>query len=138
MTTDDSDAAAPTDPGHAQLGRRVLALAIDWAACNLIAFGLIARVWDMPPEWRSFGPLVVLLVENALLVALAGGTLGHRLIGLGVVAPGRARPTLVQSTIRAVLLCLLVPAVVMDGNGRGLHDAAAGTSIRRLRFVRPA
>lgn len=131
MTTDDSDAATHADSGRAPFGRRVVALVIDWVACNLIAFGLVARVWDMPPEWRSLGPLVVLLVENTVLVALAGGTLGHRLIGLGVVAPGRARPTLVQSTIRAVLLCLLVPAVVMDGNGRGLHDMAAGTILRR-------
>ena len=66
------------------------------------------------------------LVRRIVACVAAAGA-----FGLGVVAPGRARPTLVQSTIRAVLLCLLVPAVVMDGNGRGLHDMAAGTILRR-------
>ncbi|MFE4466652.1 RDD family protein, partial [Oerskovia sp. NPDC056781] len=30
-----------------------------------------------------------------------------------------------------VLLCLVVPAVVWDGDGRGMHDKAAGTVIVR-------
>ena len=40
---------------------------------------------------------------------------------------------LVSGAVRTVLLCLVVPAVVTDGYGRGLHDKIAGTLILRTR-----
>jgi hypothetical protein len=37
----------------------------------------------------------------------------------------------VAGVVRTVLLCLVLPAVVWDSSGRGLHDVAAGTVIVR-------
>ncbi|MGE9807980.1 MULTISPECIES: RDD family protein [unclassified Janibacter] len=115
----------------ATLGRRVPALVIDWFACQAIALGLLTRLIDVDPGARSFLPLAVFLVENVVLVALTGTTLGHRLLGMHVVAPHRPGVSWLQSLIRAVLLCLVIPAVVWDADGRGLHDRAAGTLLLR-------
>jgi hypothetical protein len=115
----------------ASLGRRVVALAIDWA----IAWGVAALF----SRGNSFGPLVVLAVMNVVLVGSIGFTIGHRLLGLQVRvlgAPGEgaldgAFVGFWRSAVRTVLLCLVIPAVVWDGDGRGLHDRAAGTAITR-------
>jgi uncharacterized RDD family membrane protein YckC len=36
-----------------------------------------------------------------------------------------------RGAVRTALLCLVIPAVVWDADGRGLHDKAAGTVIVR-------
>ena len=40
-------------------------------------------------------------------------------------------PGLLRAAVRTGLLLLVVPAVVQDGDGRSLHDRAAGTVIVR-------
>ena len=45
---------------------------------------------------------------------------------VGYVGPRR-------SLIRAVLLCLGIPPLIVDRDGRGLHDRLAGTVIVRSR-----
>lgn len=113
-------------PGSlAPLGRRLAALAIDWAVCLLIS----AAFFDRDP----MATLAVFAVENVLLVSTLGTTLGHRALGLRVrrlAGPGAAPGPLLAS-VRTVLLCLVVPAVVWDADGRGLHDRGAGTVIVR-------
>lgn len=132
----------PADgPGSlARLGRRVVALAVDWAASTAVS----AALFDADP----MATLGVFAVENVVLLGTLGHTLGHRLVGLRVrrlraapgAAPGAAPtvavddgqgPGLLSAAVRTVLLCLVVPAVVWDADGRGLHDRLAGTAIVR-------
>ena len=90
---------------------------------------------------QAWATLAVFGVSTAVFVSLLGHTLGHRLLGLRVVrlAPtgdGARRPLdgppgLIAGLVRTALLCLVVPAVVWDRDGRGLHDVAASTSIVR-------
>jgi uncharacterized RDD family membrane protein YckC len=40
-------------------------------------------------------------------------------------------PGFLASALRTALLMLLVPAVIVDRDGRGLHDKAAGTVVVR-------
>lgn len=122
-----------TDPRLAVpgFGRRLLGIAIDWAACLAITFGLIGRLTEITPAAQSFYPLVILFLEHAILVPFAGGSLGHRLLGMAVVPTHRPATSILQGTIRAALLCLVVPAVVTDPEGLGMHDRAAGTRIVR-------
>ncbi|WP_136519726.1 RDD family protein [Cellulomonas telluris] len=129
-------------PGSlARLPRRLAALAVDWVACLAVSAVLFPSVADGVALLRGdpLATLAVFAVENLVLVGTLGNTLGHRLLGLRVVplAPARGSgalpgaPGLVRALARTVLLCVVIPAVVWDADGRGLHDRAAGTAIVR-------
>lgn len=117
-----------------RFGRRLLGVVIDWTACQLIAFAFFSVPLPFTAVATSRDSLVLLglfAIENLLLVSTVGSTLGHRVVGLRVrSADGRtARPF--QTLVRTVLLCLFIPAMFWDKDGRGLHDKAAGTVIVR-------
>jgi uncharacterized RDD family membrane protein YckC len=110
-------------PGSvAPLGRRFGALFVDWALCMIIAYGLITG-----GHTRAAGnwALAVLLVLSILTVGTVGCTPGKRLFGLRVVSETGGRLGIVRVAIRSVLLCLAVPALIWDRDGRGLHDRLA-------------
>jgi uncharacterized RDD family membrane protein YckC len=103
----------------------MLAFVLDAVVC-----ALVAGLWtapDAPGPW-SFVPLGVLYV---VAVPLAGQTLGMRLLKVRMVQVGRARPDVPRAALRFVLLCLLIPALISDRDGRGLHDKAARTVVVR-------
>ncbi|GEL96898.1 hypothetical protein CTE05_04450 [Cellulomonas terrae] len=121
-----------------------MALAIDWIACLAISGAFFASVPDafLLGRGNPLATLGIFALENVLLVGSLGHTLGHRLLGLRVrrVFPGQARaeagwatmaPGFLSALARTVLLCLVIPAVVWDSDGRGLHDRVAGTAIVR-------
>ncbi|RST13541.1 RDD family protein [Streptomyces sp. WAC05374] len=110
-------------PGSAApLGRRFGALFLDWTLCMVIAYGLIA-----PGDWNSAGnwAVLVLLVLNVLTVGTIGSTPGKRLLGLRVISVDGERLGLGRVLVRSVLLCLAIPALIWDRDGRGLHDRLA-------------
>ncbi|MEU2602499.1 RDD family protein [Streptomyces hirsutus] len=112
-------------PGSlARPGRRLGALAVDWALCVLIAYGLIT---DGYGQSTSNWALLLFFVLSVLTVGTVGFTPGKRLFGLRVVAleSGRVQP--VRALVRSALLCLAVPALIWDRDGRGLHDRLART-----------
>src|SRR5690349_7320008 len=119
-----------------RVGRRVLGVLVDWTICQLIASALF-RV-PLPFTGVATGRQSAILLglfalENLLLVGTLGSTIGHRVVGLQVRSmDGRAARPL-QTLVRTVLLCLFLPAMFWDGDGRGLHDKAAGTLILRTR-----
>jgi uncharacterized RDD family membrane protein YckC len=113
-----------------RFGRRLVGVLVDWALCQLVAFGLFDKAFGVAGA-SSFLPLAVFAVENLVLVGTLGSTIGHRVVGLQVVSTdgNAARP--LQVLVRTVLLCLFLPAMFWDKDGRGLHDKAAGTLIVR-------
>lgn len=115
----------------APLGRRIAALCIDWVLCSLVAAAFFGYRWG--GHSGSFTPLLVFVVENVLLVSLVGTTIGHRLLGLHVQRVDGSVPGLAGGTIRSLLLALVIPAVIWDSDGRGMHDKAAATVIVRSR-----
>lgn len=114
-------------------GPRLGALLIDWALSILIASGLLGFRLGGTGGGDSFKPLLVFLVMNVVLVATAGSTIGHKLLGLQVQRTNGEYAGPLPALIRSVLLCLAIPALVWDGDERGLHDRAAGTVLRRTR-----
>ncbi len=113
----------------ASFGRRLVAVIVDWVLCELIAAGLFGA--DLAAGGAgSFVPLAVFAAENLLLVATLGTTVGHRLLGIRVLQVGPGFFPL-QVTVRTALLCLFLPALFIDADGRGLHDRLAGTAIVR-------
>ncbi|MFC8078147.1 RDD family protein [Streptomyces sp. NPDC057307] len=109
-------------PGSlASVGRRFGALFLDWALCMLIAYGLFGRDGQSAANYA----LGVLLVLHILTVGTVGSTPGKRVFGLRVVSENRDRLGFGRALARSVLLCLAVPALVWDRDGRGLHDRLA-------------
>jgi len=114
--------------------RRFVALLIDWIACSLIAIaffyhphaGHMADVFVQPRPWTP----VVFAVQDCLLTALTGFTLGKRLLGLRVIRLD-GRPVGLRALPRTILIMLVLPAVMMDRDLRGLQDKAAGTIVVR-------
>ena len=109
--------------------RRFGAVLVDWLLCQLVAVGLLG-VDTTAGGLESLAPLAVFALINIVLVSATGSTLGHRLFGMQVwqVRPGSFP---LQVVVRTALLCLFVPAVLTSRDGRGFHDAWAGTRIVR-------
>ncbi|UUN26490.1 RDD family protein [Streptomyces sp. FIT100] len=103
----------------APLGRRFGALFIDWALCMLIAYGLLAKGSQQAAgNWA----LLVFLVLSVLTVGTVGCTPGKRILRIRVLAEDGGRLGIGRVLARSVLLCLAIPALVWDRDGRGLHD----------------
>jgi uncharacterized RDD family membrane protein YckC len=140
-------AARVDDPGHpgerlglpasgpgavARLGRRLLALVVDWVVCQLVVAGVAGRqVWTSDNPAYTAVVLAVFVVEQTLLVGLLGYALGHRAAGIRVARLDGQPVGLLRALARTVLVALVVPPLVMDRDARGLHDLAAGTVVVR-------
>lgn len=115
----------------ASLGRRVVALVIDWSVAVLSA-AVVART-TVPPEGIRESLIVsgVFVVEVGLLVGLLGFSIGKRMTGLRVEGPDGGPIGLMRALLRTFLLALVIPAVVMTDERRGLHDVLAGSRVVR-------
>lgn len=108
----------------AGVGRRLLALVLDWVASLLFA-QLVFRP-DYPSSASSGLTLGVFVVQVALLTWLGGASFGQRLLRIRVVGLGRRIGPL-AALLRTVLIALVVPPLIYDRDGRGLHDKAVGS-----------
>ena len=119
-------------PGSvARLGRRAVAILVDWLVSNVIAVGFLHhRLGE--GGLGSFKPLAVFVLMNLLLVGTLGSTIGHRLLGMRVVRLHGANAGPIPAVIRTALLTLVIPAVIWDRDSRGFHDKVAGTVLVRL------
>jgi uncharacterized RDD family membrane protein YckC len=98
----------------ARLGRRVGAIAIDWALAEGIAI------------------TIVFVVVQILFLMTLGGTIGHLALRMRVVPMAGGYLGLWRPIVRTVLVALVIPAVVFDLDQRGLHDRIAGTILVRV------
>jgi uncharacterized RDD family membrane protein YckC len=107
------------------MGRRFLALFIDWLLCMLIAYGLFRS---------QYLTIAVFAVEVYLGTALGGFSIGKRVLGIRVVrVVGHGQPVGFRwAAVRTLLLLCVVPALMVDRDLRGLHDRASDTVVVRL------
>jgi hypothetical protein len=118
---------ALADLRPAGFGARFAALMIDWAFCLLVSS------FYADPFKVAWPATVLLILLNTILIGFFGRTLGMTLARIrcvsyadgGAIGPWRG-------LIRAVLLALLIPAVIMDAQTRGWHDRAAGSVVVAL------
>lgn len=111
-------------PGSiARIGRRIGALAIDWAAAVVISIAFF--------QYDSLATLLIFVVVQILFIPTLGGSPGHRILGMRLVLVGGAWVGLWRPIVRTVLLALVIPAVIWDADQRGLHDKAVGTALIR-------
>lgn len=119
-------------PGSlAGMGRRLAALAVDW----LVAYGLAALGMTfglVTPALLATAVMVVWFVIGAVAVRLFGFTPGQFALGLMVVPiaarDGRPHVGLGRAAVRGMMIALVIPALFVDNDGRGLHDRLTGTA----------
>ena len=117
----------------ATTGARFAALFVDLVVGALIGALLNGLLSDPDTVTRSVVTNGAFALQIVLLQALTGQSLGMRLIGIQVVRLGAPEgpPGLLAVAVRTALLFLVIPALVLDRDGRGLHDKAGGTIVVR-------
>lgn len=128
-------------PGSmAPLGVRFGALVVDW----LLAYALVAAIvsvggpgvlggdslaaassWAVPLVWGVIG---------VFCVSLFAQTPGQAVLGIGTArVDAEERVGFVRALVRAVFIFFLLPPLIQDEDGRGMHDRATGTALIRSR-----
>jgi uncharacterized RDD family membrane protein YckC len=118
----------PADgPGSlAGFGSRMGAFLVDAVGSALVA-GLVTAP-ALPGNWS----LAAFAAVTVLTLVTVGQTPGMRLFGLRLAHPRQGqRLAPWRAVVRTALLCLLVPALVVDADGRGLHDRLTDTAVVR-------
>lgn len=116
----------------ASILRRALAAVIDWGIAQLIANGAFG-IETTRGGSGSFAPLGIFLLMHLVLVGTVGTTIGHRIVGVQVLAQNGAAAPLKQVLIRTGMVALFFPAIFTASDGRGFHDKVAGTMTIRSR-----
>ena len=115
----------------APAGRRLLALLVDW----LVAYGLAALLMTFGLFTQAFlstAVLVVWVLLGAVSVRLFGFSPGQLALGMMVTpVDNRIHVGLGRALGRGALLALVIPALFMDSDGRGLQDKFTHTAVVR-------
>lgn len=118
--------------GHrsvARGGRRIAAIAVDWAIATMISYAFFSNhSWATLNAWAT---TLVFVVLQAVFIPTIGGGIGHRLLGMRVVALRGGWVGVWRPLVRSVLLAVVIPALVWDSDQRGFHDKIAATVLIR-------
>lgn len=113
-------------PGSiARPGIRLIGFLIDWYLCYLPVMLLAAS-----------DPLLTLLTfwaYTVLMVGFMGHTVGHLIVGAQVQCLNGKPAGWLNGLIRGTLTMLVLPAVIMDADSRGVHDRVCKTMLVRIR-----
>ena len=112
--------------------RRVIAFVIDWFASVLVAL-LAFPQFGYGTNASMLATLLIFALEVIVLTWLTGASFGQRIVGLRVVSIDGGRLPLWRVVVRTALILLVIPAVVYDDDGRGLHDRVAASRVVRVR-----
>jgi uncharacterized RDD family membrane protein YckC len=110
----------------ARSGKRVWAIFLDWFGCSIIcgmAVGFMSS---------TFSTLVlgVWFAVGVFCVTLFGFTPGQFAAGLRVArVDGAAHVGIVRAFARQILIVFMIPPLINDLDGRGLHDRATQTAL---------
>ena len=115
----------------AGMGRRFIAITLDW----LMSWAVGSLIFSQEAGRALWIPLVFFL-QIVLLTWLTGASAGQRVLGLSVRSyPQGFALSLPKVILRTLLILLVIPAVVFDSEGRGLHDRIVSSAV--FRKVRP-
>ncbi|WP_328466828.1 RDD family protein [Actinoplanes sp. NBC_00393] len=108
----------------AGLGPRLAALVIDWVLCLLIG-----SLYASPNE-EPWAAVLILVAANTFFIGLFAQTPGMRLLRIRCASyPDGGVLGLGRGLIRGLLLGLFIPAMLLNSQGRGLHDRVANSIV---------
>jgi hypothetical protein len=112
----------------ASLGSRAAALVVDAVLAALVA-GLFTAP-DLPRNWSLLSWFAITVIA----VSFFGFTPGMAALGIRVVRmDGAVMVGPIRAIPRTILCAVVLPAAILDRDGRGLHDRAVGTIVVRTR-----
>jgi len=108
---------------------RIIALALDWGASMIIALAVFGQEVLTGYDWRRFMISAVFFVESAVLSATAGGSFGQLITRIGIARLDGRPLGFPRAVLRAALVTLAIPALIIGSDRRGLQDLAANTVV---------
>ncbi len=107
----------------ARLGRRIGALAIDWAIAVLLSIAFF--------NYEGLATLAIFAVAQILFLLTINASVGHLMLSMRLVPAAGGYLGVWRPAARTLLLCLVIPAAIWDKDQRGMHDRVAGTILVR-------
>ncbi|MEJ5929085.1 RDD family protein [Corynebacterium sp. H128] len=108
--------------------RRCGGITLDWFFAMFIA--IIIRNYTADFGGVSTLTLVIFVVISVISVWLFARTPGQAMMKMGVArVDAEERVGLWRALIRAALTVFILPPIMVDSDGRGLHDRATGTAV---------
>lgn len=103
--------------------RKAQAITIDWIGSLFVAALLLDRSWT----------LLIFFLQVVIMTALTGASAGQRLRGIRIIDVNTLQNIApLGALIRTILIMLVIPAVVQNKEGRGLHDLATKSAAVRF------
>jgi uncharacterized RDD family membrane protein YckC len=113
-------------------GLRLAAFVLDSIVADLLA--VIVNGGYHVGGRQNLSTYLAFLAIEIVFVTLAGQTPGMRVAGFAVVREADlGRPRIQWVLLRTVLLAVIVPALIVNDDGRAMHDRAAGLRMVRTR-----
>lgn len=113
----------------ATVGRRAGAVALDWFVCLIIA-SFINNFTS------ALGGTPTLTLVLWVIIGIIGGALFARTPAMAALGMGVARVDvpgekvgLWRAAVRTLLTMFILPAAMVDEDGRGMHDRGTGTAV---------
>ena len=116
-------------PGEKLGPRRAGGVAIDWVICWIVA-GFLHMFTTYLGDTATL-TLMLFVILGIISVALFARTPGQALLGMGVARVDQRdqRVGLARAAARTLLTIFVLPAAMVDTDGRGMHDRATGTAV---------
>ena len=108
---------------------RIAALVVDWAASMTVAALVFGRGALTGSGLISFSTLGVYFLQKTILTWLTSASFGQLLARIAVVRVTGGPIGLLRSMARAAMVCVVLPAVVVGAERRGLDDLVLGTVV---------
>lgn len=112
---------------------RIAALLVDWGTSMIVAVFAFGVGVLRDGGWRAWMILAVFFVQKSILTALAGGSFGQILAKVAVVRLDGGKLGWWRAVVRTAMVCVVLPAVVIGAERRGLDDLVLGTVVVRRR-----
>lgn len=117
-------------PGSlARWGSRLGALLLDWGASMVVAIGAFGGGVLTDSGWKAWMVLVVFFVQKSVLTALTGSSFGQLVSRIGVVRADGTPIGVLRAVARTAMICVVLPAVVIGPERRGMNDLLLGTVV---------
>lgn len=113
----------------ASVGRRAGGVTIDWIICWIVA-GFIHMFTNVFGGTATITAMLFAIL-GIVSVTLFARTPGQAVLGMGVarIDMRDQRVGFVRAVARTLFTLCILPAAMVDTDGRGMHDRATGTAV---------